>query len=246
MWEGKRMRKFIFFLLCFFVECEAGPFVISKEHVLEMLKAELSQQVAANDFQISLDNWLDVWGKSEDATKTPLLSVTNVSLMTDQRRFAAVLSIEGGASRKLVGKIDWLIEIPVLNNPINSNRTITESDITWQKFSADKVTPTMITKKEDLLGKTSKYSVLRLGVPINLSELQCPVVIKKGDTVQVNYKSRTLEITARALAKSNGSIGETIFFEPLSQGNGNEFNSSKKTIQAKVIGPNVAEIVRPL
>lgn len=240
------MRKFVFFLLCFFVECEAETLAVSKEQVVEALQAELSQKVAANDFQITLDNWLEAWGKSGDLTTTPTVNLTNISLMTDQRRFTAVLNVGDGPSRKLIGKIDWLIELPVLKTPINSNLMITESDITWQKFPADKITATMITKKEDLLGKTSKYSVLKLGVPINLNELQSPIVIKKGDTVQISYKTRTLEVTARAMAKSNGSIGETIFFEPFSQNSGNEQNNQKKVIQAKVMGPNAAEIARPL
>jgi flagella basal body P-ring formation protein FlgA len=241
------MRKFIFFLICFFVECEAVPFSVSKDEVLEILRAELSQKITTHDFQVSLDNWSDAWGKSKNLKEAPLLSLTELSLVADQRRFTTILNIGEKFSRKLIGRIDWLIEIPVLTNPINSNFVITESDISWQKFPADRITSTMAAKKEDLLGKTSRRGVLKLGMPINLNELQSPVVIKKGDTVQVSYKSRALEITARALAKSDGSIGEMIYFEPLSQShNGNEPNRQKKIIQAKVVGPSLAEIVRLL
>jgi flagella basal body P-ring formation protein FlgA len=90
-----------------------------------------------------------------------------------------------------------------------------------------------LTKTEQALGQTLKTSI-RIGAPIKDRDLVRTSMVKKGETVNIVAQSGSLKITALGLARQDGSLGQTITV--LNQ-------DSKKTISAKVIGPNLVEVV---
>lgn len=216
---------------------------ITKDTIIGHLKSAISQEVIAQEFQIHIDHWIDQWGNLKEGEGADSIVIQQLSIQTDQRQFSANVIIGSNPPRKILGKIEWLIEIPVLKNPIAKSDIISESDIGWQKFPADKLSPSTVTKKEELLGKTSKHTPIKIGSPVNRSDLQSPLIVKKGDGVQISYKSPSMVITTQATALSNGSFGESIMLETSSSKDGSG-PVIKKTIQAKITGPNQAEIGR--
>jgi flagella basal body P-ring formation protein FlgA len=229
------MLRTLFFLLSFFVDCNAAPTL--KDLLLESLKGDISQKITAPDFNIALSNWSVLWEPKdfvkEDSPQTKL-SFTNLTVEDDQRRFSVEFQWDQNVTKKLVGTIEWMVSVPVLKNPLSPGSIIQESDITFQKHKADRLTAQIITKVEDLVGKTARNQMLKMGTPLTTTELQSPVLVRRGERVQVTYRSNALVVSASGLAKSQGCLGDMITIE----------SGPNKSIQAKVVGINQAEVQR--
>jgi flagella basal body P-ring formation protein FlgA len=75
--------------------------------------------------------------------------------------------------------------------------------------------------------------------------LQKPLVIRRGETVQVTYKSHSFAVTNVAKAQGDGGVGDMITLEVTSQGDCvNPSVVKRKIIHAQIVGPAMAQIVR--
>jgi flagellar basal body P-ring formation protein FlgA len=211
-----------------------------KETVVSFIKANVSQKISAQDFNIILENWTDAWEKENTIDAT--LTANELSLQNDQRRFTIHVNGLKGGSKKLMGKIEWLTEVPTLNRPIGPDEIIQESDIVMQKVDADRLTATQIKNIPDLIGKTAKNAMLKAGAPLNKSEIQSPLVIKKGNIVTITYKKGNLRISTQGVAEKDGYADEMIPFETQ---NGSSEKRLKKIIHAKVVSSNSAVMGDP-
>jgi flagella basal body P-ring formation protein FlgA len=129
--------------------------------------------------------------------------------------------------------------LPVIAAPLSQNSVIDESNIKYIRFSEDQVNQATVVNKEDLIGKSVRQGrVLQTDKPIQISDVEFPILIKKGEEVQVNYMDKFFEISIVGVAKNNGRMGEKIAFEVGSE--------KKKTIQAVVKSPGRAEITESL
>ncbi len=231
------MLKVLFFLISFFVECDAAPTL--KDLIVESLKGDISQKITATDFDVVLSNWSVLW-EPKDFTSDPephkKLRLDGLNIEDNQRRFTVDFKWSDFASKKIYGTIEWLVSVPVLKTPIMPGTIIQETDIAWQKYKADRLTSNMLTKISDLVGKTSNGQALKVGVPLHSTDVMAPILVKRGAHVQITYKSPSLVISSVAVAKNQGSLGEVITLE----------TSQNKSIQAKIVGPNQAEVQRGL
>jgi flagella basal body P-ring formation protein FlgA len=230
-----KLVRHIFFFVCFFIEFEVEAEPFTKISVEKSLVAEIMQKVSFNDFEAVIDTWQIDWAKTSDAN----MSIVELTVSPDQKRFNATVSWgdteKGGFIKKISGKIQKFVTLPVIAVPISQNSSINESDIKYSRFSEEQINQGTILKKEDLIGKSLRSGrVLQTDKPIQVSDVEFPVLIKKGEEVRVNYMDTYFEISIVAIAKNNGRIGEKIAFEVGSD--------KKKTIQAMVISPGRAEI----
>jgi flagella basal body P-ring formation protein FlgA len=77
-----------------------------------------------------------------------------------------------------------------------------------------------------------RYPV-RTGEPLRISDMQPPIVVSKGATVDMNYVTGALTLLARGRALQAGAVGDTIdIVNP----------RSNRTVQGVVQGPNVVRI----
>jgi flagella basal body P-ring formation protein FlgA len=83
------------------------------------------------------------------------------------------------------------------------------------------------------LGQTLKTTV-RTGAPIRDRDLVTTSMVKKGEVVTIVAQTENLKITALGQARQDGALGQTISVLN---------HDSKKTISAKVIGPNLVEVI---
>lgn len=230
------MLKIIFIFALLLNSATAGSF---KETIINFIKANVSQKISAPDFDIQLENWTDAWDK-ENISESDLV-LKDLQVTQDQRRFTIQVDGVMGSIKKFMGKIEWLAEVATLNRPIGPGEIVQETDIIMQKVNADRLNANQIKDKRDLIGKTAKNTMLKAGVPLNKSELQSPIAIKKGALTIINYQKGNLRITTQAIAEKDGCIGDTISFETLSASK--EPNTAqKRIIHAQVIGVNSAMI----
>lgn len=226
-------RIVIYFLTSFFyVFCEdAKTSEKVKEEVVELLKAELSQKITSSDFDISIDHWAKSW--EEDKEKT--LSVKELTL--NKNRFQS--EIDGFKKAKRInGRIVYKTKVPVLARPIQPGDEILEDDITYAEIDTDDIQFQYVSQKDDLVGFTSKGSILKPGVPIAKTQIKAPIVIKKGEVIRVIYEHKTLRISNKGVVLKDGAKKESIPIEII---NPNDKNI-KKIIHATVISHQDAKI----
>jgi flagella basal body P-ring formation protein FlgA len=167
------------------------------------------QKVSFTDFEVVVDTWQTGWANSTDDKS---LNIIELSVMPEQKRFNAVVAwgdpAKGGVIKKVSGKIQKFMMIPILSAPVGQKTAITESNISYVRFSDDQINPGMALRKEDIIGKFLKAGrSLQFDKPLQLTDLEVPVLIRKGEEVRVKYVDRFFEISIAAVAKSNGCAG---------------------------------------
>ena len=78
----------------------------------------------------------------------------------------------------------------------------------------------------DLVGMTPRRMVLD-GKPIVANDVEAPRIVKRGESVTLNFKSGSLELSAMGKALEHGSKGDLVRVVN---------NSSNRTIEALVTG----------
>ena len=231
-----KLLRCIIFVLSFFIEVELNAEAFTKISVEKALVAEIMQKVSFADFEAIVDTWQTGWAISKGDKS---LNIIELSVTPDQKRFNAVVAwgdpTKGGIIKKISGKIQKFLMLPILSSPIGQKTAINESHILYVRFADNQVNPGMALRKEDIVGKFLKAGrSLQFDKPLQMTDLEVPILIRKGDEVRVKYVDRFFEISIAAIAKNNGCAGEKISFEV-----GTE---KKKTIQATVLAAGRAEI----
>lgn len=101
---------------------------------------------------------------------------------------------------KFSGRIQFLVEIPILNRPIFPEQEINESSVVW-KNPYKKLLTSHITTIQELVDKTHKFRVLQPGQFIQKRDVQLPIIIKRRSLVTVTYRFQAfMVITCRVEA----------------------------------------------
>jgi flagella basal body P-ring formation protein FlgA len=172
-------------------------------------------------------------------------SLTDLKLNDRTNRFSAKILVankgdEDSLSRKLhmemltvKGKMVRLVDVPVLRKTAHNGEIITEDDIDWITFPEKKISPSVITSKKVLLGKTPKRRILANSV-IRIRDINSPTLIKKGDTVSIVYKAKYINLRTLGYALQDGKKGEFIRIQN---------PKSKMVVQAKVVDKGTAHVL---
>jgi flagella basal body P-ring formation protein FlgA len=123
-------------------------------------------------------------------------------------------------------------DVPVLARDVAPGDVVRAQDVQWIRLPSDRVSNNIVTTEAGLVGMSPRYPV-RTGEPLRMSDMQPPVVVAKGATVDMNYVSGALTLLARGRALQSGAVGDTIdIVNP----------RSNRTVQGIVEGPNVVRI----
>lgn len=229
--------KFFILSLVLIAASSAEPTPFSAEDITALLKAQLQDKVNfSGDFNVSLSTpKITVPHDSEEDT----LALDNIKLSQDQKSVQATLLLVGPNGqmqiKSLSGKISPLSEIPILSRVITPGDIITEADISWQKLPSSRLSQNYVMRQEDLIGLTSRNRVIQPGQPISRYDVRAPIVIKRGDAVTIAYRTDNMLLTTTGIAERDAATGEFARFKT---------TNSNRVIQAKVIGPQKAEINR--
>jgi flagellar basal body P-ring formation protein FlgA len=138
----------------------------------------------------------------------------------------------GGAPERIGGRVQPVSEVPVLTRAVARGDVITEDMVRWERLAAGQVRPDTLMSAEALIGREARRT-LRADTPLRALDLQAPVLIARGDTVQLVYQAGGLVLTARARALDNASEGQTARFLNL---------QSNRTIDAIAEAPGQARV----
>ena len=132
-----------------------------------------------------------------------------------------------------------MTNIPILLRAIGPAEIINSSDIMTQSYPVDQLSAMVVMDSHDLIGKSSIHTIIKPGLPVERSMLKNPTIIKRGDIVDVVYRSQNLTVSAKAQATQELANGDIGTFEI----HNNNSNGTVRRISAKVVGPSSAEIV---
>ncbi|MBP9752877.1 MAG: flagellar basal body P-ring formation protein FlgA [Proteobacteria bacterium] len=229
------MSRFIIYFLSLFGFLFADQKAAVKDEVTMLIKAELSQKLIGQDFDISLDYWTDAWGDEKEKT----LAAKDLELLQSNSRFQLdVQGFKDNKIKKISGKIIYKMAIPVLKRPLQIGEEIDEDDIVLQAVSLDDISHSYLTKKEQLVGLMPKNMALKPNTPLLKGQLQAPVVIKKGAIIRVSFEKKSLKITNKGVALKDGSKQDIIPIEITTH----DPKQPKKVVEAFVVSSQDVKI----
>jgi flagellar basal body P-ring formation protein FlgA len=161
-----------------------------------------------------------------------VIEVTNINYDQRTQRFSANVSIPGSKAIRVTGRMQKMLNIPVLNRRVLKNEMIMAKDIKWVKSPSKRVQNDIILHVDDLVGKTPKRG-LRAGALIRSSEVQRPILIEKGSLVTLVLKTPLMVLTSQGRAVDPGANGDVIRITN---------TQSNKVVQAVVSAAGIASI----
>lgn len=130
------------------------------------------------------------------------------------------------------GRAIETVELPVLNRSFKKGEIITDGDIEWLEWHAQRVPRDALTDIADLVGLAARRS-LRSGYPVRERDVREPVVVAKGSNVRLVYRTSMMVLTAVGRALEDGAMGSVI----------RVLNShSKVVVEARVEGGNILSV----
>lgn len=228
------MSKFFLYFLITLTFLFAEESAVKNE-VLKLLRAELSQKISLTDFEIELDHWVEKW--EDEREKDQKLDAKNWYVSPQQNRFRVELS-GFKKEKKIFGKIKFYAEIPVLTRFINPGEEIEKGDLSIQHVEIDSSQKQYLTSEEDIIGKTARHAPLKPGAPILQHFLKAPIIVKKGEILEVIFERRNLRITNKGVALKDAIKAEKIPIEIIAH----DPKLPKKTIYASVTSRHSAKV----
>ena len=110
---------------------------------------------------------------------------------------------------RVAGRLYEVADVPVPAHPIAKGEVIGRDDLQMVSMRTDRLTRGAVTDIEQILGKAPRRT-LRAGEPVRPGDIRRPVVIAKGHTVTLLYRTAFMELTARGRAVENGGQGDVI------------------------------------
>jgi flagellar basal body P-ring formation protein FlgA len=212
------------------VQVKRKTVTIERDEIEDYIFAALIDKGADPKMTIELSNrsvQLHVPSSSE-----AIIEVTNTNYDQRTQRFSAHISTPGSKSIRVTGRLQKMLNIPVLNRRILRNEMIMTKDIKWVKSPSKRVQNDIILHVDDLIGKTPKRG-LRAGALIRSSEVQRPVLVEKGSIVTMILKTPLMVLTSQGRAVDPGANGDVIRITN---------TQSNKVVQAVVTAAGLASI----
>ena len=119
-------------------------------------------------------------------------------------------SLSNPLKRQLVsGKIEQIMDLPVLNRAIQNGQMISATDIDWIELPAYKVQHDYILDSNMLIGMTSRRMIMA-GEPLRTNQIMEPILVERGESVVIVYQSGPIQLLSEGKALQNGARGDRI------------------------------------
>ena len=217
------------------VTIERAAQTITTDQIVERLRHDVAEKFDGHEkVTITLDNpSLSVLLP----TSVPAsFSIGALTVDPTSRRLTATLTApaEGAAivETSIAGRINPLIDVPVLAEGRRNGDIIKAEDIIMIETPVDRITPETITKKEELIGKTPKRGMNARAL-IKIRDVQMPILVKRGEGVVLSMRQGAMTLTVKAKALDDAAKGDIV--RVLN-------TSSNRVLSAMVDGPGAVSI----
>ncbi len=220
-------------LQSFQVERAGRP--IPRQDLEAAIRPELRAAGASGSFEIDLQGRGGSINVPPDAAYR--IEVSAVQFDRQTSRFSAALKISGNgfATKRsnVSGYARELVELPVLTRRLGKGEIIRAADLNVVEMRAGQSQQNTARDESDLIGLEAKRA-LQANRPIRLSDVQTPVLVKKGALVTMLVRTPAMSLSAVGQALEDGAKGEVIrILNP----------KSRKTVQGTVVGKGQVQMI---
>lgn len=134
--------------------------------------------------------------------------------------------------KPVAGRFDATMQVPVLTRQLQSGDVIEKTDLELRPVPERQLRKDTVTDMSSLLGQSPRR-IISPNRPIRLSEVSQPVVIKKGQAVEMLYTTPYMHIRATGEALENGATGALIRVKN---------SKSEKAVSGRVVSAGVVEL----
>jgi flagellar basal body P-ring formation protein FlgA len=124
-------------------------------------------------------------------------------------QFIANVAMSDGSIQRASGLAIVMVSIPVPTRRLMPGELISKSDVTMASLPQGRVGAFAITDEGDLLGMEVKR-MLAQGRPIAHQSITAPIVIERGDKVEIKYSNDLMSLTAPGRATNSAALGEQV------------------------------------
>jgi flagella basal body P-ring formation protein FlgA len=139
--------------------------------------------------------------------------IHSLQIDTQARRWQAQANIISNGKTETVKPVSGtyiaLVDVPVLTRQLSRTDVIEASDITTKTVPDRQLRKDTVTDAKLLIGQ-SPHATISSNRPIRQSEVSAPIIIKKGEPVQLTYTNPYMSLKTTGVALQDGSLGEMI------------------------------------
>jgi flagella basal body P-ring formation protein FlgA len=162
--------------------------------------------------------------------------VTSAQRFTGNVSISVDLYVDGEMVRTLdvLGQVQVFENVYFASRPLKRNDMITTTDLEVRRMKVTDALDRYATRPDQVQNRRVIYEV---GVhqPLQLADLDKPLVIKRGDPVRIVYEVPGLLVSAKGRANGDAGIGDTLAVTN---------TSSTKTIYCKVVDSETVRAVQ--
>jgi len=210
--------------------------IIGRNEILAALEESLAMDGYGENYEIELTSRISpihiALGK--------LVSPEIISFDVDSRgrQFNAIIAApanDAAAPRiRVTGRIFQTELVPVVLRRIDQGETITAADLSWRRVRVSLIRSGTVTGMNEIVGMNARRP-LRADTSVRRGDLRIPILIAKGSSVRMIYRSHGLVMVAIGRAVEDGAAGQEMRIMNL---------KSKTIVIAKATGPDTVTISR--
>ena len=151
-----------------------------------------------------------------------------------RRVFQVHIAVNGNFLRTIEATTDVAAYVDILTpvRLIKADEEIETGDVVTTRLALSDLKSPYATDPQEVVGKAASRP-LPPQIPIKLTALRRPFVVRKGDRVMIEAKMGGLSIQTAGVTKGNGELGQTVTVSNTDSG---------KDVRGKVVGPGVVRV----
>jgi flagella basal body P-ring formation protein FlgA len=210
---------------------------VGRADVQAALEEKMKSEMGGQKFDMELSG-SPVSFNVPESTAGRGVTVEKLTYDVAANSFTAIVSpaAQPDLKKEVSGHFYPISQIPVLKEPLRPGDIISKDDIDYVEMRSIDISSSMVTEASSLIGQTPRHGI-NVMKPVILSDIQMPIIVKKGDLVTMVLKNNALSLTAQGKAMENGAAGDAIHVMN---------SSSKQVVDAIVTGAQTVSIKSPL
>jgi flagellar basal body P-ring formation protein FlgA len=212
-----------------------GRQVIYPDQLRKAIRSHLQREFAgkAQEVQVTLGEPQQPIGVPAGALALTVSSADGEETV-GRRVFQVHVAVNGIFARTIEATTDVSAYVDLLTpvRLIKADEEIETGDVVTTRLALSDLKSPYATDPLEVIGKAATRA-LPPQVPIKLTSLRRPFVVRKGDRVMIEAKMGGLSIQTAGVTKGNGELGQTVTVSNTDSG---------KEVRAKVVGPGVVRV----